>query len=174
MYVSLILKELWLFFNRHTLIILQEGLPDFDPREQLENALSKVCREIANKWLEQDGANCTAEEYNALSSKQKMYMLDRTILILHNGVLSLLTAFTAVIQTSGKLPMKHDVLEKMDALYRITDSNNVEILCRYLVICLKSKYEKAKEPTAKFLSIHGRGLYVKPLLTVRLHLPVLS
>lgn len=119
------------------------GLPPFDPSASLANELTATCDALAQKWLKNNGEGCTSADLDAFSSKQKMYFLD-------------------VIITNG-LPMKHELLEKMDQLYGLSKTKNVEIACRYIVIGLKSKYEPSKPLAKDFLSIHGRGLYVRPL-----------
>jgi leukotriene-A4 hydrolase len=119
------------------------GLPPFDPSASLANELTATCDALAEKWLKHGGEGCTAADLDKFSSKQKMYFLD-------------------VIITNG-LPLNHQTLEKIDTLYGLSKTRNVEIACRYIVIGLKSNYEPAKPLAKEFLSIHGRGLYVRPL-----------
>ncbi len=58
------------------------------------------------------------------------------------------------------VPLKHEVIDHMDALYGLSASRNVEVSFRYLIICLKSKYTKVFPAASQFLSRHGRGMCV--------------
>jgi len=55
------------------------------------------------------------------------------------------------------------LLHKIDALYGLSKSPNVEIGFRFLMLCLANGHRGALPVAAEFLSKHGRGLYVKPL-----------
>jgi len=88
-----------------------------------------------------------------------MYFLDGMLFC--SGKAKLMVSHL-VIQTTG-LPMAHETLDKLDHLYGITKGGNVEILCRFLLISLKSGNKKVFDHTSTFLSKHGRGLYVRPL-----------
>jgi len=56
--------------------------------------------------------------------------------------------------------MKHQVLHKLDELYHMSASPNVEVKFRWILLCLKSKETSIIPLAADFLSKHGRGLYV--------------
>jgi len=119
------------------------GLPAFDPRSILDKTLSENCDILAKKWRDDGGRGCEATDLQSLKSRQIMYFLD-------------------VLLTTA-MPMKHDALEKMESLYKLSSSRNVEMAFRWLMLCVKSRYTKIFPDVAHFLSKHGRGLYVKPL-----------
>lgn len=102
------------------------------------------------------GKDATAKDLESFQAKQTMYFLDELIT---NATLS------------------HETIDKMDALYKLSSSPNVEIQFRYLMLCLSNKYSinfcyvthdiirytSVVPKVGQFLSTYGRGLYVKPL-----------
>ena len=80
-----------------------------------------------------------------LSAKQRMYLLD-------------------VFLSLPACP--HAVLDAMDCVFASSSAaSNVEITCRWFVLCfLKSNRREALVAARTFLSQHGRGLYVKPVI----------
>lgn len=123
------------------------GLPPFDPTSVLDTTLTTKCSALSEKWIKckpisADGSMATTNDLKDFRPKQIMFFLDGIIL-------------------GGGLP--HDALERMESLYELSQSKNVEIQFRWLQLCLKSKYLRVIPDVADFLSKHGRGLYVKPL-----------
>jgi len=55
------------------------------------------------------------------------------------------------------------LLTKLDTLYGLSASKNVEIGFRFLSLSLTNGHRGVLPATAHFLSQHGRGLYTKPL-----------
>lgn len=72
------------------------------------------------------------------------------------------------------MPMKHDILHKLDNLYHLSTSNNVEILFRWIMLCLKSNDKSIFPVAANFLSKHGRGLYVRPMYRVSIYFDLMK
>jgi len=118
-------------------------MPEFNPNKVVDRSMVLGCDALAQKWLGDDGRETTSEDLKGMLSKQVMFFLDLLI-------------------TSDKI-LSHGSLEKLDSLYRLSSSKNVEIHFRYLMISLKSTYRGALASAAAFLSVHGRGLYAKPL-----------
>jgi len=66
------------------------------------------------------------------------------------------------------VPAQHSILEKLDATYEFTKSNNPEIIYRWFVLCLSSEFIadtdcNVMQSLENFLAKNGRGIYVKPL-----------
>jgi leukotriene-A4 hydrolase len=119
------------------------GLPSFDPREVFDKSLAENCLALAKKWREEGGNGATADDLKKFQAKQTMYFLDTLL--------------------ATAMPMQHDLLHKLDNLYGLSASNNVEILFRWVMLCLKSNDKSIFPVVANFLSKHGRGLYVRPM-----------
>jgi len=120
-------------------------LPAFDPNTVLDKAFTKKPEELASIWAKEDGKGATTSDLSNFHSisVQTMVLLDTLI-------------------TTGT-PLKHSSLDKMDELYQLSNSGNVEVLFRWLTLCIKSGYRKIIPSVTEFLSKHGRGIYVKPL-----------
>lgn len=118
------------------------GFPPFDPNTLLDTSLTLQCYDLANIWKEKDGEGAKESDLH-IPAKQTMFFLD-----------ILLTTAT---------PMKHETLNRLDSIYSLSKSKNVEILFRWIMLNLKSKQTQIFPTASEFLSHHGRGLYVKPL-----------
>lgn len=118
------------------------GLPSFDPTTVLDDSLTVKCSVLSEEWLNNHGQNATKDDLEDFKARQVMFFLDE------------------IITKSGLL---HEVLERMNSLYNFSQSLNVEIQFRWWQLCLKGNYLQIIPQVGKFLSRHGRGLYVKPL-----------
>jgi len=118
------------------------GLPPFDPTTILDDTLTKKCIQLALDWIRSNGTieNDCFGDFNA---RQKMFFLDE------------------IINNNSKLNQQS--LVRMDSLYDLSKSSNVEIQFRWFQLCLKNNYLDVIPQIDQFLSKHGRGLYVKPL-----------
>eukprot|EP00276_Gloeochaete_wittrockiana_P003846 CAMPEP_0184645550 /NCGR_PEP_ID=MMETSP0308-20130426/2074_1 /TAXON_ID=38269 /ORGANISM="Gloeochaete witrockiana, Strain SAG 46.84" /LENGTH=610 /DNA_ID=CAMNT_0027074703 /DNA_START=61 /DNA_END=1893 /DNA_ORIENTATION=- len=120
------------------------GLPPFNPETVLDTSLTLACNDLAKSWQSVDGdVKAKEDDLKTLKAKQIMYFLD-----------VLITAST---------PFPHDRLDIMNSLYRLSSSPNVEILFRWIMLCIKSNYTPILPQAADFLSKYGRGLYVRPM-----------
>jgi len=117
--------------------------PNFNPLEFYDKSLSEKANLLATCWIEKDGEGCTISDLDRYQSKEKMFFLD-----------SLITKAT---------PMKPQVLLRMDTLYKFSFAFNVEVVFRWLMLCVKSHHQIVFPQVSIFLARHGRGLYVKPL-----------
>jgi leukotriene-A4 hydrolase len=120
------------------------GLPSFDPRPHLDHSLFKSCEELAERW-KNGGKDTSADDIKSWGAYQKMAFQD---LLLNTA-----------------MPLPHEVIAKMDQLYGLSKATNVEIEFRWLMIALNSNYveEPILEELKRFLSRHGRGIYIRPL-----------
>jgi len=119
------------------------GLPPFDPMTIFDKTFTEKCVALASKWMQEDGTGCVASDLQGFQARQTMYFLDTLI-------------------TKG-VPLKHDVLAKLESTYQLTASPNVEIVYRYLLLSVKSKAAHVLPQVEIFLGKYGRGLYVIPL-----------
>ena len=62
-----------------------------------------------------------------------------------------------------KQSLKSQTLEKLDSVYKFSSSTNCDILCLFLRLGLRSKWEPGVDLTFKFLKTMGRLKYVRPL-----------
>jgi leukotriene-A4 hydrolase len=119
------------------------GLPNFDPNAVLDRSLSANCSELAKRWKEDGGKSATPDDLKQFRSKQTMFFLDELI--------------------NNATPLPGDVLDRLDAHYKLSEAGNVEIAFRWLMLCLKSRHLKVMDQVGLFASRHGRGLYIRPL-----------
>jgi len=118
------------------------GMPPFDPNTVYDKSLTEKCSHLAKKWIDHGGEGTSPSDMDSFQSKQKMYFLDALI---------------------AATPLKHELINKLDATYKLSSSPNVEIVFRYLMMCLKSKFSSSIPVVTQFLAKYGRGLYVRPL-----------
>jgi leukotriene-A4 hydrolase len=118
------------------------GLPNWNPTSYLDQKLNQKCDALTAIWKEKNGEGATSNDLN-WDANQTMVVLDN---LLNNAV-----------------PMKHDILQKMDDLYHLSTSNNVEVAFRWFMLNLRSNKIDIMPQLEQFLSQHGRGVYVKPL-----------
>merc|ERR550525_1305261 len=64
---------------------------------------------------------------------------------------------------SGPRVLSSERLESMDGLYGLTQTRNVEVSFRWLLLCLKNNRRACLPAVENFLGYHGRGSYVKPV-----------
>jgi len=126
--------------------LLEPGMPSFDAIGLYDSSLSERCSKLASKWIEKNGEGATPTDLDDYKSREKMFFLD-----------TLITKAT---------PMKTEILLKIEELYKLSSSKNVEILFRYFMLCLKSHHHAVLPHVGTFLSKYGRGLYVKPLYKI--------
>lgn len=93
---------------------------------------------VFSKWV-QGGKDCHINDLTEFQPKQKMYFLE--VLIKH-------------------APLSHEIIQRLEDTYHFSTYQNVEIVYRYLILSLKSKFTGVLPQVSKFLSSHGRGLYV--------------
>ena len=62
-----------------------------------------------------------------------------------------------------KPPIRPDTVQKMDDVYKLSDSLNCEILFLFLRLGLRSRWEPAVDKTLGFLKTMGRLKFVRPL-----------
>ena len=118
------------------------GLPKWDPLPYLKEKISEKAIELSKIWLKMSGAGATENDL-AWKPEQTMLFLD------------------LIINSGEKLPA--EIIEKMDSLYQLTQNNNIEVLFRWLLICLENHYVKNFARVEDVLSKNGRGVYVKPM-----------
>jgi len=85
------------------------------------------------------------EDIKEFQTLQIMYFLDKVI----NG--------------SRSVGISHDALKKLNDTYNLSNSTNVEINFRWLMLALTNKLTEVYPQVDTFLGKYGRGLYVKPL-----------
>lgn len=132
------------------------GIPStniVDVNSIYDKSLSQACIELANLWKQGKvhTGSCKPSDITSFKSKQIMYFLD--LLIEQENT-------------------SHETIKKLDELYQFSFSKNVEIVYRFLLLCLRNKYKEAIPQVQHFLSKYGRGLYVKPLYKALIDLDV--
>eukprot|EP00455_Lapot_gusevi_P027779 TRINITY_DN294_c0_g1_i3.p1 TRINITY_DN294_c0_g1~~TRINITY_DN294_c0_g1_i3.p1 ORF type:complete len:644 (+),score=207.19 TRINITY_DN294_c0_g1_i3:72-1934(+) len=121
------------------------GLPHFSPLAVVDMSLTTSCQQLADQWLQHQGANATPDDLKSMEPKQVMYFLD------------------LLIAACRQNHFDHALLERIESVYGLSSVRNVEINFRWLVLCLHNDYRAVIPHVVKFLGQHGRGLYVKPL-----------
>jgi len=119
------------------------GLPDYKP--QWDQSLAESCWQLGDKWLKydlEDVLDFSEEDLAQLSPSQVQeflsYMLQKSV-------------------------MKATTVQKMDEVYKLSDSANCEILFPFLRLGLRSRWAPAVDKTIEFLKTMGRLKFVRPL-----------
>lgn len=125
------------------------GLPtSFDPMAVLDKTFSQ-CEALAAKW--KAGGEGASKKDLEWDSAQTMCFID--ILINENAKLSA------------------DTLKKMQDVYHFSETRNVEILIRWIMLNLNNQNVSYIFPVIEdFVSKHGRGVYLKPIYNTLVHL----
>jgi leukotriene-A4 hydrolase len=118
------------------------GRGPWNPMEYLDQTWNKNAQSLANKWLQQNGDGASPNDIK-WDAALTMVFLDN------------------ILNSEQKLSA--ETLQKLNTTYQLSESKNVEVLWRYLRICLQSEHLQALPDVEKFVSIHGRGVYVKSL-----------
>lgn len=102
-----------------------EGLPSYSPADDkaIDRSLVVGCEALAQKWLVGSGKECKADDLKAFSSKQAMFFLDTLI----NSKVSP-NPFAADAKNGAA---GNPLLAKLDTLYGLSASKNVEIGVRF-------------------------------------------
>ena len=121
------------------------GMPDYKP--DFDQSLACHCWQLADKWLEHDktdvlDCNFDRQELERLSPTQVQELLSYLL---------------------QKPPVRSDTVQKMDDVYKLSDSLNCEILFLFLRLGLRSRWEPAVDKTLGFLKTMGRLKFVRPL-----------
>jgi len=130
----------------------QPGLPAFDPTPLLDQSLATAATALAGKWKQDKGAGAQPSDLQGIVAKQIMFFIDLLLL--------------------EACPMDSAVLDHLNAVYKLSQSPNVEITSRWINLNLKSNCKTIFPDAATFLSKHGRGLYVKPMYNELIRLDI--
>ena len=121
------------------------GMPDYKP--EFDRSLVLACWKVAEKWLQYDqghlqDSDFSPEDLTDLTAPQVQEFLSYLL---------------------QKPAMKVTTVQKMDEVYRLSESLNCEILFHFLRLGLRARWEPAVEKTLGFLKTMGRLKFVRPL-----------
>jgi len=117
------------------------GMPPYTP--QFNDALAKASWDLAEQWQAWDVvSDFNHSSFTSFSAGQKQEFL------------------TSLYKGDALSPMK---LQKMQSLYDLDNSPNVEILFRWLRLGIKSKWEPAVPRALDLATKQGRMKFVRPL-----------
>lgn len=122
-----------------------EGLPNFDLAKHVDDSLLLGAYDLAGRWLK-GGSGCQADDLKGWKAQQIFVFLDKLI-----------------NSTDSGQPPSHGSLASMGKLYNFPKTRNVEIFLRWCTLGCKCKWPGILDDTDRFLSEHGRGIYVKTL-----------
>jgi len=118
-------------------------LPDFNATDYFDKKLYNDCVKLAKIWQEKGGEGASADDLK-WDSAQSMCFLD------------------LLLTETEQHPLSRDVLNKMEALYQLNSNKNCEIVVRWYLLNLENDVLDICLPSLEhFLSINGRGVYVK-------------
>jgi len=131
------------------------GMPPYNPNEDkaVDRSLVLGCEALAQRWIKDEGKGTSKDDVKGFSSKQMMYFLDCLITTKVSP-----NPFGCDAKTG-----ENALLAKINELYGLNKSPNVEIGFRYVMLCLGNGHRAALTDAHHFLSQHGRGLYTKPM-----------
>lgn len=119
------------------------GLPAvFNPDTYLNQNMNKSVDTLTALWKDKQGEGAAKDDLK-WDPNQTMVFLDNLI--------------------NTAVPMSKDVLNKMNQVYGLNETNNVEISFRWLMLNLESSNLDIMPQVETFLAKNGRGIYVKTL-----------
>ncbi|TNM91453.1 hypothetical protein fugu_019833 [Takifugu bimaculatus] len=119
------------------------GMPPVRP--QYDTSMADTCIALAHRWTtakDQDLNTFTESDVKTLSSHQ-------------------LIEFLSLLLQEDPLPLSH--VKKMQELYDLNACMNSEIRCRWLRLCVRSKWEEAVPMALKMATEQGRMKFTRPL-----------
>ncbi|CAO3637411.1 unnamed protein product [Cunninghamella blakesleeana] len=120
------------------------GMPPVDP--QFDTTLAKQCYDLADKWDKaRQGSDLTEfapSDIESFSAGQKIVFLEKL---------------------TDCQPLPHELIKKMDELYKLTAIRNADIRFRWQNICLRTSYEPIYPEVVEFITEQGRMKFVRPL-----------
>lgn len=121
------------------------GLPDID--NAFDRSLLIESEEVGKSWAKLDSnvqLSWSAADIEGWTTDMIVIALNRTI--------------EAVKENSG-----FPDCGKMETAYGFSDIKNSEILYRWFMLCILSKYEEANQKAVEFITGQGRMKFVRPL-----------
>lgn len=116
------------------------GMPPTIPK--YSEQLLEPCRHLAQFWQsEEKGDNRV--DYVSLSPAQKTLFLD------------------LLLQQASSL--RPETIVQLDQEYSLSTSNNVEILLKWFLLCIRTRTEPIFPAAAQFATLHGRMKYCRPI-----------
>ena len=118
------------------------GMPIYKPK--FDESLARVCWDLAKKWQDWDPSTPASfgDEFDKLSPDQ-------------------VQEFLGTLINSDPLPIVK--IKKMSELYKMDNSSNVEIIFRWVRLCLKARWEPSVTEALKLVNKQGRMKFVRPL-----------
>jgi len=119
------------------------GMPPYKP--SFDDSLAKSCWQLADRWRAWDGTgSCPLDgtELEQLSAEQKQEFL-ATLLC-------------------GE-PLEKEKLDRMEDLYRLSQTGNMEILFLWIRLGIKARWEVAASKALDFVNSMGRMKFVGPI-----------
>jgi len=119
------------------------GMPPYKPK--FDDSLAKACWELAGMWKEWDGASScpfNGTELEQLSAEQKQ-------------------EFLATLLCGEALDKVK--LEKMEDLYKLSETGNMEILFLWLRLGIKARWDVVVPKALNFVNAMGRMKFVGPI-----------
>lgn len=119
------------------------GMPPSIP--QYSQELLLPCRELAQHWLGRpEAAPMPKAGYAALTPAQKTIFLD------------------LLLQSAASLSAA--TVRRLDEEYQLSAANNVEILLKWYLLCIRTHTVEVFAAAAQFATKHGRMKYCRPIL----------
>jgi len=128
------------------------GVPSYDLLGNVDRSFLQGSRDLADRWLAAGGALLSRPEPVGVSSSDFDGWRAQQIMIFLDNLIG-----------AGPCKLSPERLDRMDELYGLTPTRNVEVSFRWLVLCLKNRRRACLPAVDTFLGYHGRGAYVKPL-----------
>eukprot|EP01006_Ploeotia_vitrea_P029695 TRINITY_DN62186_c0_g1_i1.p1 TRINITY_DN62186_c0_g1~~TRINITY_DN62186_c0_g1_i1.p1 ORF type:complete len:616 (+),score=88.05 TRINITY_DN62186_c0_g1_i1:35-1882(+) len=116
------------------------GMPPRIPGFSTE--LADNSTNLGKKWIA-GGEGCEAKDIEGWVTGQKLVFLDTVL--------------------EAEKPLSLETVQKMEKTYAFNESNNAEVLAKWLGICLASGYTDCLPKLKNFLTIQGRMKFVRPL-----------
>ncbi|EGG17423.1 leukotriene A4 hydrolase [Cavenderia fasciculata] len=113
---------------------------------KFESKLADTAKELAKKWISTKGEGFNNDsEFKQFNSAQIILFLD------------------TLITETEKEKLSVDVLEKIDNLYKLSETKNSEYKNKWYTLCLRHGIQKIEPLVVKFVTSQGRMKFTRPL-----------
>jgi len=115
---------------------------EFDPTKVLDKTLFNECQKLADKW--KAGGEGASPGDLSWEGSQTMCFID--------------------ILINARVDLTPAVLAKLEGVYKLSETKNVEVLIRWIMLNLQNQNVSYIFPKIEdFVSKHGRGVYLRPI-----------
>ncbi|KAK5138211.1 hypothetical protein LTR08_004907 [Meristemomyces frigidus] len=124
--------------------------PGFPPKPAFDTTLADECYALASKWTKLSTKEDSSSSFTPSAKDIKDFTANQSVV------------FLETLQQSPHT-LSPDLIDLLGSTYAFAQSENVELVSRFLALGLQSKAPSVYQPTAELLGKVGRMKFVRPL-----------